>query len=445
MENLIKKYNVAIPRYTSYPPVPNWNVNNWTPKKWQHTVEESYYQSISEGISLYIHLPFCEDLCTYCACNTRITKNHAVEVPYIEAVLKEWNMYLDILGTKPLLKELHFGGGTPTFFSPKNLGLLLENIHNTVQIADNAAFSFEGHPGNTTREHLEVLFKYGFKRISLGIQDFDIKVQEIINRKQSVEQVVSVVNQAREIGYASVNFDLVYGLPLQKLEGLIDTIEKVIEMRPDRIAFYSYAHVPWVKPGQRKFTSFHLPSADEKLELYKVGREMLMNAGYLEVGMDHFSLPSDSLIEAQNNNTLHRNFMGYTDCHTLLNIALGVSSISDSWYGFAQNVKEVEKYIQIVNEGSLPLLKGHILSQEDLKIRQIILDVMCKEKILVPDSLNELTIKKLEELIIDGLIYKENNYLVITKTGKSFLRNIASVFDEYLEEVSGIEKFSLTV
>ncbi len=445
MKDLINKYNVAIPRYTSFPPVPSWDVSNWTPEKWQNTVEESYYESISEGISLYIHLPFCEDLCTYCACNTRITKNHAVEIPYIESVLKEWEMYRQVIGHNPLIKELHLGGGTPTFFSPKNLELLLENIYKTAIVMPDAAFSFEGHPGNTTEEHLGILHQFGFQRISLGIQDFDIKVQEIINRKQSEKQVRDTVASARNIGYKSINFDLVYGLPLQKLEGLIDTIDKVIEMKPDRIAFYSYAHVPWVKPGQRKFTSAHLPTAEEKLELYQIGKEMLLQAGYLDVGMDHFALPTDALIEAHDNESLHRNFMGYTDCHTQLNIALGVSSISDSWYGFAQNVKEVETYMELVNNNQFPLLKGHILTDLDLKIRKLILDIMCKDTISIPDWVDEVSLNQLMEMEEEGILILSNNKILITNLGKSFLRNIAAIFDCYLSKEVALERFSLTI
>lgn len=445
MEKLINKYNVALPRYTSFPAVPNWKLESWTPKKWLKTVEESHQQSIDKGISLYIHLPFCEDLCTYCACNTRITKNHSVEKPYIEAVLKEWDMYVEVLGTTPMIKELHLGGGTPTFFNPENLGWLLESIIKKSVVPPDAAFSFEGHPGNTTKEHLKVLYAYGFKRMSLGIQDFNPEVQLIINRKQTEEQVYKVVQSAREIGYESINFDLVYGLPLQNLKSLVNTIEKVKSLRPDRIAFYSYAHVPWVKPGQRKFTEQHLPSVEEKMQLYQVGKRMLLDAGYLDVGMDHFSLPTDTLIEAKDNSLLHRNFMGYTDCHTQLNIALGVSSISDSWYGFAQNVKDVESYLEILSKGELPTVKGHILDDRDLEIRKIILDVMCKDRLVVPTGIEEQTYDILCDMESDGLIVFLGNEILITEVGKSFLRNIASLFDPYQKSKEKKECFSLTI
>ncbi|MHB1179182.1 MAG: coproporphyrinogen-III oxidase family protein, partial [Daejeonella sp.] len=217
---LIKKYNVAAPRYTSYPTVPYWNSEHWDQGKWFSTVRTSYSESSINGISLYIHFPFCESLCTYCGCTTRITKNHKVEEPYISAVLKEWKMYCGMLDTKPVISEIHLGGGTPTFFSAENLNLLITGITQLATLTRDADLSFEGHPANTNYAHLKVLYACGFRRLSLGIQDFDPAVQEIINRKQSFEQVERVCGEAREIGYTSINFDLIYGLPLQKLSSV---------------------------------------------------------------------------------------------------------------------------------------------------------------------------------------------------------------------------------
>ncbi|WP_207533023.1 oxygen-independent coproporphyrinogen III oxidase [Desertivirga arenae] len=431
MNTLISKYNIAAPRYTSYPTVPLWEEEQWSVTGWLDTVRIAMNESSAAGLSLYIHLPYCESLCTYCGCNTRITKNHAVERPYIEAVLKEWQMYKEVIGKAPHIREIHLGGGTPTFFSPENLEMLMNGLLDGATLASETSFSFEGHPANTSYSHLKVLYEAGFRRISLGIQDFDPVVQEIINRRQSYEQVKKVTDDARSLGYTSVNYDLIYGLPLQKLQSIQDTVEKVITLMPDRIAFYSYAHVPWVKPGQRRFTEADLPQDDEKRALYEKGREMFLNKGYYDIGMDHFSLKSDSLYKASKNHTLHRNFMGYTDQYTQLSIALGVSSISDSWYGFAQNVKHVELYLDMVNKGSFPLLKGHILTDQDLVFRKHILQLMCKgftDCDWLKQEFQEVR-QRLNPLEDDGLVEVEGSRVQVTETGRAFLRNVCMAFD----------------
>jgi len=436
---LVKKYNVAAPRYTSYPTVPYWNNSLFDIKSWQTAVKRSFDESNNkDGISLYIHLPFCESLCTYCGCNTRITKNHAVEDPYIKAVLKEWDIYQAIMTEKPVIKEIHLGGGTPTFFSTGNLAKLIRGILKNAAMHPDAEFSFEAHPANTTVEHLEILYQLGFRRLSLGIQDFDPKVQFIINRHQSYEQVRVVTLQARRIGYTSVNYDLIYGLPLQTLDGLIDTMNKVHSLKPDRIAFYSYAHVPWIKPGQRLFTERHLPDAETKDKLYDVGRSLLVNYGYQEVGMDHFALPGDSLNKAKSKGSLHRNFMGYTHQHTQLLIGLGVSSISDSLYAFAQNSKTVEDYLKIINNNNeLPIVKGHVLTGDDIVLRKHILNIMCTGETCwndpndICDSLLE-GIGRLGQLEEDELVHITPSGLNITPLGKRFLRNICMAFDARL-------------
>lgn len=438
-ENLIQKYAVAAPRYTSYPTVPYWDEHSFTKEKWIDAVKNSFQLSNTEsGISLYIHLPYCESLCTYCGCNTRITKNHKVEKPYIKAVAKEWQLYKNLLPQKPVIKELHLGGGTPTFFNHQHLKSLIEDILKDCILHPQAEFSFEAHPTNTTKEHLKTLYHLGFKRISLGIQDFDEKVQEIINRYQSIDQVTTVTLQARKIGYTSINYDLIYGLPLQSKEGLFDTITKVINLKPDRIAFYGYAHVPWVKPGQRKFTEDDLPNTQQRQELYELGRIMLIDAGYLEIGMDHFALATDSLYKAYNNGKLHRNFMGYTHQYTRLMIGLGVSSISDTWDGFAQNVKKVEEYLALIDNNEFPVFRGHILTEEDLLMRKHILSLMCKNhtswnKLDLLNHNFKKSLQLLHDLEKDGLIIKHENKLEVTKLGERFLRNICVVFDARLQ------------
>ncbi len=431
------KYNVPVPRYTSYPTMPYWDTDNFKNELWQHHVKWAYAESEKDGISLYVHLPFCEDLCTYCGCNTRITKNHGVEEPYITAVLKEWQMYKQLMQGVPIIREIHLGGGTPTFFSAKNLEKLITGLLDGVKIHPNAEFGFEGHPANTTVEHLQTLYNLGFRRLSLGIQDFDIKVQNIINRKQSFEQVSCVTEQARRIGYISVNYDLIYGLPLQTLEGLADTLNKVSLLKPDRIAFYSYAHVPWVKPGQRRFTELDLLDEKAKIKLYNVGHSLLKSYGYKEIGMDHFALPDDELFKAQHSGKLHRNFMGYTTFQTQLLIGLGVSSISDACYAFAQNVKTVEEYLKLTNENQLPVFKGHMLTGEDLIIRRHVLNIMCKGATTwnhhtEPCAAVIEGIERLQPLADDGLIEITSLGLKVTATGRRYMRNICMALDARL-------------
>jgi oxygen-independent coproporphyrinogen-3 oxidase len=346
-------------------------------------------------------------------------------------------MYLRLLREKPVIRELHLGGGTPTFFSAENLQLLISGILNTSVVHPEAAFSFEGHPGNTTKAHLDTLYALGFKRLSLGIQDFDPKVQLAINRIQSVAEVEQITTLARAAGYQSVNYDLIYGLPLQTLEGLTETIESVRTLRPDRIAFYSYAHVPWVKPGQRRYTEADLPDADLKQQLYETGRAMLKAGGYVEIGMDHFTLKTDTLYTAAQRGKLHRNFMGYSDQFSHLMIGLGVSAISDSWTGFAQNEKKVETYLEMIAEGVLPVVKGHLLNADDLVLRKHILNLMCKGYTSWHfdeqrcDALCE-GLARMQLLKEDGLVEIQPESLIVTPLGARFLRNICMAFDARL-------------
>ncbi len=435
MKALIEKYNTPVPRYTSYPTVPNWKADSFNKEAYLNRLKSGFANANSEGISVYVHLPFCESLCTYCGCNTRITINHKVEEPYVNAVIKEWELMKNHFTDKPRIREIHLGGGTPTFFSPANLRKLVEEIIKNADIPKDASFSFEAHPSNTTQEHLDVLRSLGFDRLSLGIQDFDPKVQKAINRRQTVEDVDRVMNGARQAGYRSVNFDLVYGLPFQTVEIVRDAVEKVIELRPDRIAFYSYAHVPWMHPGQRAYSEADLPSPELKLELFMMGRQMLLDAGYEAIGFDHFALKSDSLYEAYASGTMHRNFMGFSDLHTDYMIGLGVSSISDIGNGFAQNIKGVEPYIDKVNNGEIPIFKGHLHSEMDVFIRDQILNLTCKhgtswkyankeEKIYMRRCL-----PRLEQLVNDGLVSIGDDSVRVTEKGQVFVRHICAAFD----------------
>lgn len=438
MEALMRKYNVPAPRYTSYPTVPYWDTSVLSSARWQQIVKKAFDETNEEkGISLYIHLPFCESLCTYCGCNKRITKNHKVEDPYIEAVLKEWQMYQQAFGKRPILRELHLGGGTPTFFSPENLKCLVSTILKDVEIHPVHDFSFEGHPNNTTPEHLQVLYDQGFRRVSFGVQDLDMKVQIAINRIQPFKNVKEVTEAARAIGYTSINFDLIYGLPFQTLKGVEETIDKVGELMPDRIAFYSYAHVPWLKTGQRGYADEDLPDNEEKRQLYELGKEKLTALGYEDIGMDHFSLPEDTLYKAAKNGTLHRNFMGYTVCNTELLIGLGTSAISDAKYGYAQNAKVVEAYKEKVLEGGLPIFKGHEMTEEDLMLRKSILTLLCQNALFIDADLSEVlnagSKKQLAVMQEEGLLEANGTVLNVTNLGRAFIRNIAMVLDVRLQ------------
>ena len=443
MNSLIDKYNIPGPRYTSYPTVPFWDETNFSSEQWQKSVIRSFNESNdSEGISIYIHLPFCEQLCTFCACHKRITKQHSVETPYLVSVLKEWDLYLELLKSQepskknqvPKIKELHLGGGTPTFFSPENLRKLLEGIFAKAEIAENPEFSFEGHPNNTSKEHLQTLYDLGFRRCSFGVQDYDPQVQKAINRIQPFENVKKVTEWAREIGYKSVSHDLVFGLPFHTWEKMEFTIRKTLELKPDRLAFYSYAHVPWIKGvGQRGFDENDLPSGEEKRKLYENGKKLLEDLGYIEVGMDHFSLEHDDLYQSMVSGDIHRNFMGYSSSKTQLMIGLGMSAISDSWYAFAQNEKTVEAYQKRVDEGKIPVFRGHILNEEDLIIRKHILNLMCRLETSwdIQNAFPELenALETLKEMEDDGLVEISENSIKITEKGRAFTRNVAMTFD----------------
>lgn len=454
MQNsLVSKYNVPGPRYTSYPTVPYWNNEHFSLSEWKKNVVQSFSESNStEGISLYIHLPFCESLCTFCGCNKRITKNHGVETPYLESVLKEWRLYLELFPKRPIIKELHLGGGTPTFFSAENLKLLIKGIFRDATIAKNPSFSFEGHPNNTKGEHLQTLFECSFTRVSYGVQDYNTAVQIAIHRLQPFVNVKRVTETAREIGYTSVGHDIIFGLPFQKKEHVIYSIEKTKELMPDRIAFYSYAHVPWIKGnGQRGFKDEDLPTAAEKREMYETGKKMLEEAGYIEIGMDHFARKTDSLYKAVEEKKLHRNFMGYTDSKTQLMLGLGVSAIGDSWYSFGQNSKNVEEYQELVEQGILPVYRGHILNEEDLIIRKHILNMMCRLETSWEDAsfqFKELpeVLFKLKEMENDGLVEIGSEKLHITEKGRPFVRNICMAFDVLLQRSKPeTQLFSMTV
>ncbi len=445
---LLRKYNVPGPRYTSYPAVPHWT-DAPTVAQWEAHVAAAFERSNAEqGISLYVHLPYCESLCTYCGCNTRITVNHAVEGPYVDAVLKEWALYRRHFDGAPRIRELHLGGGTPTFFSPAQLRRLVEGLLEGGSRTADAEFGFEGHPASTTEAHLRALHDLGFTRLSVGIQDFDPRVQAVINRVQPFAQVQRVFDTARRIGYTSINADLIHGLPLQNERSIRLTMGRTLALRPDRIAFYSYAHVPWARPGQRRYTDADLPADEVKRGLYELGRTLLEEAGHVEVGMDHFALPGEALALAMDTGRLHRNFMGYTPVRTELLLGLGVSSISDGWTAYAQNVKVVEDYMQRVSSGELPIFRGHVLAQRDLLLREAVLDLMCRfhTDLASIGWTSSRTQEALQDLERDGIVQLDRTRVNVTRSGRAFVRNVCMAIDPYMAASgTGRPVFSRTV
>lgn len=435
MKDLLAKYDVPAPRYTSYPTVPYWET---APNKeqWISHLRNSLRKD-SQAWSLYLHIPYCESLCTFCGCNNIITKDHKKELPYVDMLLKEWEIYSSSVPelSQRSLKHLHLGGGTPTFLSVKSLEKLLTSIFSKVQ-KDPTHFegSIEVDPRRTSAEQLAMLKKLGFSRVSMGVQDFNPEVQRLVHRIQPFDITAGLTEAARNLGYTSVNFDLIYGLAKQTPDSFRDTAEKTVQLRPDRIALYSFALVPWIKPAQRLFKDEDLPRASEKRELYEIARGILLSAGYVEVGMDHFALPTDNLSKALQNKELHRNFMGYTDQRTDVLLGLGVSSISETPESFHQNEKVLPLYETAVNEGRIPTLRGHVLTEEDQVRREQILKLMTEYEVIFTDPRQEEDARKfLQVMLQDDLLEIHDHKLIVKESGRPFLRNACLFFDERLK------------
>jgi oxygen-independent coproporphyrinogen-3 oxidase len=435
---LLRKYSVPGPRYTSYPTVPYWDTTP-TEAQWLERVQNAIDDDAGRsGASLYVHIPFCRALCTFCGCNMRVTRDRGLISPYVDAVLAEYSLYLERLGRERFtFGEIHLGGGTPTYLDAAELDGMMKGLLARAKVLPGASLSLEVDPRVTSRAQLAVLRSHGFNRISLGVQDFDPKVQDIVNRVQSEAQVQEVVAASRTLGFDSVNFDLIYGLPLQTLDSIRDTMAAVVRLQPDRIAFYAYAHVPWIKPSQRRFTELDLPEGNAKRALYELGRSMLEAAGYREIGMDHFALTSDELFKAATSGALHRNFMGYTPAFTRPLLGLGVSAISDSGDAFVQNEKNLQQYQERVTKGELPIQRGHLLNEEDVVIRGHILSLMTHfETHWNPGDdytpFLDGVIERLRELDADHLVETTDRQVRVTDTGRAFLRNVCMAFDARL-------------
>jgi oxygen-independent coproporphyrinogen-3 oxidase len=443
LEKLIEKYSLAAPRYTSYPPVPFWQ-NTPSDEQWINDLRVHYDESI--GVDLYIHVPYCEKLCYYCGCNRKITQNHDLEAPFMDLIHNEWDLYVNSLGFIPKINSMHFGGGTPTFLSPKHL----RSIINYLSKERTRSFigSIEIDPRTCSNDHLSVLSDTGISRVSLGIQDFDSQVQSAINRYQPISLVERIVNNIRKMGISAINFDLIYGLPMQSIQSIENTMENVATLRPDSIAFYGYAHLPHKIKNQRLIKESELPSAVLRNQLYETGKRILLQDGYFDIGLDHFALPGNHLYEAKINGKLHRNFMGYVDKKSNVLIGLGPSSISDSSKSFVQNFKDIEDYQNALKLKKLPIEKGHTHTKIDLMVQNIILDLMCQRQVKI--DLDQITFQKevlndLNNLANDQLIYLKGNSLSLTTLGTIFMRNVAMVFDHHLRSQKSKTIFSQTI
>jgi oxygen-independent coproporphyrinogen III oxidase len=443
-EILIKKYNKPGPRYTSYPPVPFWQ-NCPSEKEWFEQINQEYLPE--NGLDLYVHVPFCENLCYYCGCNRIITKNHQVEDEYIKLIFDEWEKYQANFQFTPKISSLHLGGGTPTFLNAKSLDQLIKRL--TLNRTQEFIGSIEVDPRTCTEEHIKVFAENSITRVSLGIQDFNPQVQKSINRNQTPWMVENLINNLRKNGIESINFDLIYGLPNQTLETIQETINLVCKMKPDLIAFYSYAHLPERIKNQRLIKENELPNAVSKRQLYDFGKKMLQESGYYDVGMDHFALKSNFLFKAAISDKLQRNFMGYVDKKSNIQIGLGPSSISDSGKSFIQNEKNIKKYQEKIKANQLAIEIGHIQDEKDIEIQKIIQNLMCNHKIELAQSKNlpfsEKIKEELNEFEKDKLLEKTHFGFKLTNFGKVFVRNIAMSFDYHHRQRQSDRKFSQTI
>lgn len=444
---LLKKYNKPGPRYTSYPTYPSWK--GITIDKWINNIEVA--MKSNDHVAFYFHVPFCKTLCAFCGCNKEITKDYSKAYEYLDALEKEFQFYEELIpeNKKLIVTEIHLGGGSPSWLKPEELKRLVNLVRcsSKLILSENLEQSIELDPRTTTPEHTETLLKLGFNRVSLGIQDTNDTVLQSIRRDQPYSMVCNVVKGLRDHGIKLLNMDLVYGLPFQTPETIVKTIDDVIKLAPSRLALYSYAHVPTLKPAQKLLERDGLPSAELKMEIAEIARLKLLENGYVEVGMDHFALPSDSLYKAFIENRIHRNFMGYTVMRSNVLIGLGPSSLSDTWTAFSQNEKDFDDWKNRVNANGHGVNFGHELTEWELLRRQEILDLMCRFKAIIPKKRMSPTQESLlQDLISDNLVVVDHtdNSIIATETGKHFIRNICMAFDDALLS-QGVVPYSKTI
>jgi oxygen-independent coproporphyrinogen III oxidase len=450
--DLIKKYNVPGPRYTSYPPATHFT-NSVTFDDVRGKILANNEQP--RDLSLYFHLPFCRSLCWYCGCTTVITPRQDRSAIYINYLQKEMELMSEFMNPRRKAVQLHFGGGTPTFLAPDELRLLGRLIHERFIVAPEAEAGVEIDPRRLTQDHVTALQEIGFNRASIGVQDHNPEVQHAVNRIQPLEQTRQSVEWLRAAGFKSVNIDLIYGLPHQTVASFEKTIDEVLALKPDRFAVFSYAHVPWVKPAQRAFKEGTLPSADVKLQLLKFTIEKLTAEGFVYIGMDHFARPNDELAVAQQQKTLQRNFQGYSTHGEADIYSFGMSSISQADGIYWQNLKDLPAYYSALDRSRMPFAKGYVLTDNDKIRRQTIMRLMCDLSLdYAPMSEQlgldfkeyfEAELASLEDLAEDGLIEKDLNGFSVTETGRLLIRNIAMRFDAYQNARAPERAYSQTI
>ena len=450
---LLQRYDVAGPRYTSYPTADRF-VEAFGEADYLQALEQRREGLSAKAypLSLYVHIPFCESLCYYCACNKIITKHHERGAEYLRYLEREVDLNIAHLGQGQVVSQLHLGGGSPTFLSDAELAQLMSMLRRNFNLAPGGEYSVEIDPRTVSRERLAVLAAQGFNRLSFGVQDFEPAVQKAVHRIQPAEQVFDLVGASRELGFESVNVDLIYGLPMQTPETFEGTLAQVVKLRPDRIALYAYAHLPERFKPQRRIHAEDLPPAAFKLVMLSSAMRILMAAGYVYVGMDHFALPTDALAVAKRQGRLHRNFQGYStqpDCDL---IALGVSSIGRVGATFSQNVKTLDEYYDLLNHGHLPVARGMALSRDDLIRRTVIMALMCQGSVLFESiELSHLVdfkayfateLQALTSMQDQGLVVLDNLGIHVTELGWFFVRGVAMVFDRYLQADKNRARFS---
>ena len=436
----LEKYNRPGPRYTSYPTAPVWR-DDFGPDDFEKYCARA--EQRATPVSLYMHLPFCESLCLFCACTVSIQKDKRVAIPYLETLKREIDKMAHHVSKKRPVIQFHWGGGTPTYLSPVQMEDLFNHTRERFSFAPDAEIGIEIDPRVTSREHLETLRRLGFNRLSMGIQDFDPKVQQTIHRVQPYEMTRDLILVARELGFESLNVDLIYGLPYQTASSFSSTIDRTLTLEPDRVAMFSYAHVPWLKKQQGSFAE-HLPEGMEKFRIFRAGLEQFWGAGYVYIGMDHFAKPGDELAVAQQNRTLHRNFQGYTTKAGADLYGMGVSAISSLGEAYAQNRREVPAYQAAVAERGIATMRGYRLSADDRIRRAVIGRLLChtvipkneveKEFSISFDDYFAPEVQRLEEFRAEGLVALAPGEIRVTALGRIFIRNVAMTFDRYLHE-----------
>ncbi len=450
-EQLLQRFDVPGPRYTSYPTADRF-VEAFGEVDYIQALEQRRVGSMALPLSVYVHIPFCESLCYYCACNKVITKHHSKAAEYLRYLSRELELQVEHFGRGHNVSQLHLGGGTPTFLSDAELEDLINMVRRHFNLVPGGEYSVEVDPRTVTAQRLEHLWRLGFNRLSFGVQDFDAAVQKAVHRVQPAEQVFDLVQAARSIGFESVNVDLIYGLPLQTPESFARTLEQVKQLRPERIALYAYAHLPARFKPQRRILTAELPSAAEKLSMLAASLDAFSSAGYVYVGMDHFALPDDPLAVAKRQGRLHRNFQGYStqpDCDL---ISLGVSAIGRVGATYSQNAKTLEEYYDALDQGRLPIVRGLALNRDDLVRRSVIMAIMCQGAVDFESvGLAHLVDFKayfsrelvaLEGLQASGLVEISESGIEVTSAGWYFVRAIAMVFDNYLQKDQNRARFS---